>query len=114
MAFVVIETEVLKMPSTHRRSGILGGFLGRNALALLCVLLIMSYFATYYWLTRRERAKLEEYEIRGVLYVPLEEAFRTKDLSQHYRRAKFFAPANWLDQLLFDGDGPTNITFEIN
>ena len=101
------------MSSTDRKSRIAGGFLFRRGMALLCALLIVSYLATYYWLTRRERAQLEEYGIRGVLYVPLDEAFRTKDLSQHYRRAKFFAPANWIDQLLFDGDGPTNITFDI-
>jgi hypothetical protein len=77
-------------------------------------LLIFSYFGTYLWITRGNQAKLDEYGIHGVLYVSFDEVLRTKDLSRHYRRAMVFAPANWLDQNLLGGDGPTNITFDIN
>lgn len=83
-------------------------------LGLAFSLLITSYMGTYFWLTRRDQAKLDEYGIRGVLYVPFDEVMRTKDLSRHYRRAIIFAPANWLDQNLLGGDGPTSITFDIN
>lgn len=100
------------MSSSQRNRRQSSGKLG-YVLGVVCALVLISYGGTYYWLTRRERAKLDQYGIQGVLYVPIDEAVRTKDLSLHYRRARIFAPANWVDQLLFNGQGPTNITFGI-
>jgi hypothetical protein len=51
-----------------------------------------------------EEAKV--YRMRGFLYVPADELFATRDLSQHYFRVGLYAPLNWLDQTLFGGDEP--------
>ena len=44
--------------------------------------------------------------MRGFLYVPVEEAFTKQDLSRHHALARFYAPLNWIDQELFGADGP--------
>jgi hypothetical protein len=65
-----------------------------------------SYVFVYYVLTRRERLILEANGIRGTLYVPIEDVFRSHDLSTHHRRRIFFAPANWVDVHVFRGRPP--------
>lgn len=78
------------------------------------LLVLFCYGATYYCLTRRERGRIAEYGIKGVLYVPVDEVIKTKDLTRHYRLAIFFAPANWVDTSFFNGNGPASITFDLN
>jgi hypothetical protein len=60
-----------------------------------------------------EEAKV--YHMRGFLYIPADELFATRDMSQHYFRMRLYAPLNWLDQTLFGADGPVRgITWELS
>ncbi len=71
----------------------------------LAVLLSM-YGGSYYRLSRRGLREAKGYGMAGFLYVPCEEAFQSRDLSRHYRLATFYAPANWVDVVVFNGEGP--------
>jgi hypothetical protein len=76
-------------------------------LALIFVLPpFFAYAGSYTYVSRRGMQEAQAYNMKGFLYVPMEEVFATQDLSQHEKLAKFYAPANWVDRTFFDGDGP--------
>jgi hypothetical protein len=76
-------------------------------LALVVMLpLLLVYVGSYTYLSRRGMREARMYHFNGFLYVPMEEVLETEDLSQHYRRATFYAPVNWVDRTFFGGDGP--------
>jgi hypothetical protein len=63
--------------------------------------LALAYGATYYRLSRRGMREASAVGLPGFLYVPLQEAAASEDLTRHYRLAAFYAPANWIDQYVF-------------
>jgi len=67
---------------------------------------LMAYVGSYYQLSRRGLREAKAQGMEGFLYVPIAEAFATKDLSKHYFRARIYAPLNWVDQKVFGGEGP--------
>lgn len=73
---------------------------------LLATGIFLSYVGSYYWLSRRGMREAKVSKMPGFLYVPLDEAAATEDLSEHYRRTTFYAPLNWLDVELFGGERP--------
>ena len=77
-----------------------------SLLTLVVALLLVLYVGSYYNLSRRGMQEARAYHMHGFLYVPADEVFATRDLSQHYFRVRLYAPLNWLDQTLFGGDGP--------
>jgi hypothetical protein len=72
----------------------------------VAIVLLLLYGASYYHLSRRGVEEARRYGMTGFLYVPCEEVFQSHDLSKHRRLATFYAPANYVDQLIFHGDGP--------
>jgi hypothetical protein len=78
----------------------------RLAFVVAVTALLALYVGSYYWLSRRGLQEAKNYGMKGFLYVPTEEVLQSKDLSRHYRLMTFYAPANWVDQLLFNGEGP--------
>jgi hypothetical protein len=88
-----------------------GGSRVRHRLIVSCALVLMCltacYVGSYCYLSRRGMREAKTYGITGFLYVPTEEAFRTReDLARHHARARFYAPLNCLDKALFGGQGP--------
>ena len=77
-----------------------------HLLAFVAALLLPPYVWTYYLLSRRGMAEARKYNLRGFLYVPLDDALKTQDLSRHHARMRLYAPLNWIDQKLFDAPGP--------
>jgi hypothetical protein len=63
--------------------------------------LAFAYGSAYYRLSRRGIREASAVGLPGFLYVPLQEAAASEDLTRHYRLATFYAPANWIDQHLF-------------
>ena len=83
-------------------------------ISVLFVSLLASYGGSYYRLSRRGMAEAVQIGLPGFLYVPAEEVFETEDLTQHYRRAWFFIPANLIDRHFFGGPHPVDgITFRL-
>jgi hypothetical protein len=78
----------------------------KPALLVTAGVLLALYGGSYYHLSRRGLREAKPYGMHGFLYVPIEEVLQSKDLSRHYRLETFYAPANWVDQILFNGDGP--------
>lgn len=74
------------------------------AVALLA--LVFAYVGSYHRLSRRSMREGSDYGLPGILYVPMEEAAATRDLSWHYCLAAFYAPANWFDRQFFGGKPP--------
>jgi hypothetical protein len=70
------------------------------------VLLFVPYVGSYCYLSRRGMQEARRYNMRGFLYVPADEVFKTHDLSRHAFRMRLYAPLNWVDRTLFKGDGP--------
>jgi hypothetical protein len=77
---------------------------------VLCVILglLFAYAGSYYRLSRRGMAEAREYELAGFFYIPFDEFLLTRDLTPHHRLAMLFAPANWVDQILFGAPGPSS------
>jgi hypothetical protein len=46
------------------------------------------------------------YNMKGFLYVPLEEALTSRDLSRHHALARLYEPLNFIDRSLLEADGP--------
>ena len=77
--------------------------------------LLVVYVGSYVHLSRRGVAEAAEYGMEGFLYVPADQVFATKDLSQHYFFCKVYAPINWVDRALFGGPDPVRgITFDLS
>ena len=84
-------------------------------IVLTCVCLFTAYGGTYYQLSRRGMQEAEKYDMDGFLYVPMDDAFASEDLSAHYRRCTLFAPANWIDYNLLGGTTPiVSIIFRLS
>ena len=66
-------------------------------------LVLVAYFGSYAWLSRRGMREVEQFDTDGFFYVPLHDILATEDLTQHHRLAAFYAPANLIDQRLFRG-----------
>lgn len=76
--------------------------------------IIVAYGTSYYRISRRGIEEAKDYGLIGFLYVPAEKVFASEDLSEHYRFARFYAPANLVDQSLFGGPPPVrSIMFRI-
>ncbi len=63
--------------------------------------LALAYGGTYHRLSRRGMEEASTVGLPGFLYVPLQEAAASEDLTRHYWLATFYSPANWIDQHLF-------------
>jgi hypothetical protein len=84
-------------------------------LVLIVTFLFVPYVGSYYHLSRRGMEEAKAYHMKGFLYVPADEAFTRRDLSQHYFLMRLYAPLNWLDQTLFGSDGPVRgITWRLS
>ena len=76
-------------------------------LAVVLASALASYVGCYYRLSRRGMEEVAQHPgIDAFLYVPTDEVFAAQDLTQHHRRALFFAPANWIDRHVFGGPSP--------
>lgn len=75
----------------------------------LCVVfgLLFAYAGSYYRLSRRGMREATEYDMEGFFYAPSDDIFATHDMTQHFRLMIFYAPANWIDQTLFNAPGPS-------
>lgn len=74
------------------------------AITLLSV--VMAHAGAYYRLSRRGIKEAADYELKGFFYVSADEVMTSQDLSTQRRWCLFFAPANWVDQLVFGGPPP--------
>ncbi len=82
------------------------------ALTLLSV--TMAYAGAYYRLSRRGIEDAAVYGLSGFFYVSADEVMASEDLTTQRRWCLFFAPANWVDQLVFGGPQPIeNIMFHL-
>jgi hypothetical protein len=72
--------------------------------------LLFAYVGSYYRLSRRGLREMARYDPDEFLYIPMAEATRTNDLTEHYRLMWIYAPANFLDRHLFRGKRPLNLT----
>jgi hypothetical protein len=73
------------------------------------VSLLASYGGCYYRLSRRGMAEMAEQwgGTEGVFfYAPMDSDSWKRCLQEHERRRWFFAPANWVDRVLFGGPSP--------
>ena len=76
-------------------------------MALFIVLpLLMAYVGSYAYLSRRGMREAEEYRFNQFLYISVDEALETEDLSRHHKLAEFYAPLNWVDQTFLNAKGP--------
>ena len=66
----------------------------------------MSYVGSYYRLSRRGIREAQANGEQGFLYVPIDEAVATEDLTLHNRLMVFYAPLNWVDCEFFGGMSP--------
>lgn len=86
----------------------------RTLLLLLTVTACLNaYSVEYYRLSRRGVEESFQHGLSEFLYVPVDEVLHSEDLTGHDRMVCFFAPANWLDQYLFDGPSPVAIRQKI-
>jgi hypothetical protein len=85
-----------------------GWFRRRWVLAALAVVLVMSvaYVGSYYHISRRGMREAKPLKMKGFLYIPVEEVTAEESMSRHYTLARFYAPANALDQVLTGAEGP--------
>jgi hypothetical protein len=67
---------------------------------------VLAYVGSYYRLSRRGMLEATEYGVPGFLYVPIEEASASEDLSRHYAFAMAYAPLNWIDRNIFGAPPP--------
>jgi hypothetical protein len=65
-----------------------------------------AYEGTYYYLSRRGMQEAKALDIKGFLYIPAQEATDEEALARHYALARFYWPANTLDQALTGADEP--------
>jgi hypothetical protein len=65
-----------------------------------------AYVGSYYRLSRRGVKEASQYGMDGFLYVPWNEVERSGDLTRHYKLARLYAPANWVNCQFFGGAGP--------
>ena len=89
----------------------------RRRLVWLPVVLVLAlcYVAGYYHLSRHGLAEAAPLGVEGFLYMPLDEAVASKNLSQHYLLSSIFAPLNLLDRQLFGTPGPVKcILFDLS
>ncbi len=75
--------------------------IGVTLLAVVC-----AYVGSYLRLSRRGMRECKAVGMEGFLYIPLDEAAATHDLSTHYRLMIFYAPLNWCDREFFGGAEP--------
>ena len=84
----------------------------RMMLALCIVFgLLFAYVGSYYRISRRGMREAVELEMEGFYYARLEHMLATHDMTQHERLSTIFAPANWLDQLIFGAPSPGSDLF---
>lgn len=81
---------------------------GRWCVLAASLVLLFAYVGSYYHLSRRGIREAKQYQMRGFLYVPLEEVLKTQDLNRHYGFVQFYAPVNWIDREVFGTEGPTS------
>jgi hypothetical protein len=75
-------------------------------LAVMAAALLLAYVASYHRLSRRGMQEAKAVHLPGFLYVALEDAVSSKDLTWHHRLAVFYAPLNQLDRWAFDSPHP--------
>ncbi len=85
----------------------LGFTIRRMMLIVALTALVLSYFGSYYRLSRRGMHEAAELKLAGFLYVPFKEAAEREDLTRHYALMALYAPLNWLDRAVFGTPGPT-------
>ena len=109
------EIEFMK---TAMEPTISGQFRFRLRTFFVCVAIVsifVAYGTVYYQISRRGMAEAKNYGLTAFLYVPADEVFASEDLSTHHRIAIVFAPANWIDQLIFGGPPPVvSIMFRLS
>lgn len=89
------------MPASSFTSRNLGSRLGLPIFALL--LIVFAYGGTYSWLRARGQRDADLFESEGFYYVPAPQIGTREGMKRHEWLTRFFAPANWIDQTLFDG-----------
>jgi hypothetical protein len=83
-------------------------------IAFAVIAVVLSYIGSYYRLSRRGIKEQLEYGMVGFLYIPFDEAARTRDLSRHRALVRLYAPLNWLDREFLGGNGPvTGIMWDL-
>ena len=75
-------------------------------IAFTIALLLTSYVGSYVYLSRRGMQEAPTWRLKGFLYISLAEATDDLEMPRHYERARFYAPANAVDQVLTGADGP--------
>jgi hypothetical protein len=78
----------------------------RWLLAAFLWLLVVTYYGSYYYLSRRGMAEAERLGLRYFFYVPFEEVARTHDMTWQRRFVYLYEPLNEVDQLWFGGKDP--------
>jgi len=76
----------------------------RTMLVAVVVLAAMSaYVSSYHRLSRRGMREAADHGLPGFLYTPAADAVATGRLGRHHLLVIVYAPANWTDRLLFEG-----------
>ena len=89
-------------------------FAASHCVRRLCVLIAFavvlalggSYVGTYYQLSRCGMQEAKALNMKGFLYIPVQEAIGEEALSRHYALAQLYAPVNAIDQALTGADEP--------
>lgn len=69
--------------------------------AVVVAAVVAAYVGSYYRLSRRGSHQLEG--MGWFLYIPIEDASASRDMSWHNALYVFYAPANWIDRHCFGG-----------
>ena len=77
-----------------------------NFAKLTAVLLVAIYIGSYVYLSRRGLHEAGKYGMDGFLYVPLDEAVQSKDLSRHQYLKLLYMPLNVIDHAVLGTNEP--------
>jgi hypothetical protein len=75
-------------------------------IAFVLLGLLFAYLGSYYRISRRGMEEAAEMEIKGFLYMPIQELETDKRMIKHYSLSAFYLPANLLDQAFTGAPGP--------
>lgn len=86
-----------------------------NLAKLIVVLLVATYIGSYVYLSRRGLHEAAKYGMDGFLYVPLDEAVQSKDLSRHQYLKLLYMPLNVIDHAVLGTNEPvTCMMFDLS
>ena len=75
-------------------------------LIVVMAVLVFVYVGSYAYLSRRGMREAKKYDMGGFLYVPLDDALQSHDLSRHRFLMFLYGPLSSIDHEILGTDGP--------